>query len=218
MTVRDGVLVSRNASDSAVQVSVQETSSAELNSHWDTADLLKVKDITLSDGTSKGSFLSAHVTGVVRFSDSHNVSVVLFETALGRFILQDSDILPAEDFKGGIHANVTSADIIKGHLSTYSGRETPPTGHPFQTLQATDLVSNAGRAGFVILHFKFAGKIKLCMLQKLTSFGCFLIREDGRNTLLGEICASTAMRIFQMLPCSPTRAAMTFVRSVFLNW
>jgi hypothetical protein len=134
MTVNNGVLVSRNASsitDSAVQVSVQETVSAELNSYWDTADLLQVKDITLSDETSKGSFLSAKVTGVVRVFDTHGVGVVLFETALGRFILQDSNILPAEDFEGGILANVTAADIVNGRLGTHSNRETRPAGRAY---------------------------------------------------------------------------------------
>ncbi len=41
MTVNDGVLITRNASntsDSTVQVSMLETTNAELNSDWNTAD------------------------------------------------------------------------------------------------------------------------------------------------------------------------------------
>ncbi len=123
MTVNDGVLVTRNASntsDSTVQVSMLETTNAELNSHWNTADLLQVKDIFLSDETLKGSFFSAKVTGVMRVFDEYDVGVVLFQTPLGRFILQGSNLIPAEDFEGGVLANVTASDIMNGRFGTFS--------------------------------------------------------------------------------------------------
>ena len=105
------MLVSRNGS-TAVQVSLHETINSQLNSNWATADLLQVKSIILSDQNSKGSFFSADVTGVARTLNSSGVGFVLFQTSLGRFVLQEDSLLPAEEFQGGILVNASAMDIV----------------------------------------------------------------------------------------------------------
>mmetsp|Transcript_41273 Transcript_41273/g.86188 ORF Transcript_41273/g.86188 Transcript_41273/m.86188 type:complete len:343 (-) Transcript_41273:54-1082(-) len=202
IAVNDGVLVSRNASNStspAVQVSVLESSSQEINSHWATADLLQLKSITLSDDTLKGAFLSADVTGVVRVLDSSGAAVVLFQTALGRFVLQDSALVPAEDFEGGIFANTTAADIVNGRLGSASNRR--------------------GIFSFVRRSVRMLGRVvgrqsPLCWAQKLNKIGCFLVRQTD-NSPLAEVCASGVNDFFMSIPCSPTQAAVSLVRMAY---
>lgn len=126
--MHNNILVSRNASnatDSAVKVNLEEHESSEINSQWSNEELLKVKSIMLDSDDSRGSFLSAQVFGVGRIFDASGNGVVLFQTHLGRFVLINTTILPAEDYEGGVLANATSADIMNG-IGTQSNSEYLP--------------------------------------------------------------------------------------------
>ena len=135
------MLVSRNGStlsSSAVQVSLHETINSQLNSNWATADLLQVKSIILSDQNSKGSFFSADVTGMARTLNSSGVGFVLFQTSLGRFILQEDSLLPAEEFQGGVLVNASAMDIVS--LGARSERE---LALPSSSLNVFDTAPNS---------------------------------------------------------------------------
>jgi hypothetical protein len=135
------MLVSRNGSTpsaTAVQVSLHETINSQLNSNWATADLLQVKSIILSDQNSKGSFFSADVTGVARTLNSSGVGFVLFQTSLGRFVLQEDSLLPAEEFQGGILVNASAMDIV-----SFGARSERELALPSSSLNVFDTAQNS---------------------------------------------------------------------------
>jgi hypothetical protein len=124
----DGTLISTNhgnasTNGSIVKVALQETLSTELNSLWTTDDLLQIKSIVLTDALGGGHFISADVSGMVRLLNTSGAGIVLFQTSMGRFVLDGTQLLPADDFEGGILSNITASDIMNGRLGAPSKRE-----------------------------------------------------------------------------------------------
>ena len=121
----DAALVSRNGTTAGtvVKVAVHEIYSEDVNSKWAREDLMRIKYILISDGKEDGSFLTTEVSGILRVAHNETNDVVLFQTSMGRFILDGSQIAPAQEFDNGIYSNASASDIIYGRIRAQSNRE-----------------------------------------------------------------------------------------------
>jgi hypothetical protein len=198
LALREGMLVSRNGStlsSSAVQVSLHETINSQLNSNWATADLLQVKSIILSDQNSKGSFFSADVTGMARTLNSSGVGFVLFQTSLGRFILQEDSLLPAEEFQGGVLVNASAMDIVS--LGARSERR---SWWSFLSPKAKVAATVA--------------QVACKLVRTVARRTCWEVQTEG-SSRSNQFCGSSASIFIQNMPCSPTDLVKEAIREIY---
>jgi hypothetical protein len=121
--------LTRNSSETSevVKVGIQSHEYNTLHSGWSNSDLMKVSSISINSDISEHSFImSTKVDGFIRLKIDQESSVILFQTPMGRIILNGTSLEPAETFLDGLLVNITTPQIFQsgGELSSSSTHHT----------------------------------------------------------------------------------------------